>query len=105
MYLTILLCTLADCTGGVVQYFNDRECNQYLGSSSLASGQDACSASTSAAGILQTAFQKYQCSTSVSPDVLSSSVTTGSVFYLFLFLLYLISFYPLNLLPSNTLST
>ena len=69
----------ADCTGGVVQYFNDRKCNQYLGSSPLASEQNTCTASTATNGIITNAYETLQCSTSVSPELLASSVTSGLV--------------------------
>eukprot|EP01032_Pedospumella_encystans_P012482 gene12482-14442_t len=67
----------SDCTGGVVQYFNDRKCNQYLGSSPLRNEQNTCTASTTRNGINTKAYEILQCSTSVSPQFLASSVTSS----------------------------
>eukprot|EP00598_Pedospumella_elongata_P010610 CAMPEP_0185014970 /NCGR_PEP_ID=MMETSP1098-20130426/99589_1 /TAXON_ID=89044 /ORGANISM="Spumella elongata, Strain CCAP 955/1" /LENGTH=587 /DNA_ID=CAMNT_0027544079 /DNA_START=92 /DNA_END=1856 /DNA_ORIENTATION=- len=67
----------SDCAGGVVQYFNDRKCNQFLGSSPLASEQNTCTASTTRNGINTKAYEILQCSTSISPQFLASSVTSS----------------------------
>lgn len=65
----------------MVQYFNDRHCDLYLGSSSLADEQNVCSAQTSSGGEELNGYQQLTCSTSASPELFANSVTSGCVFY------------------------
>ena len=66
------------CTGGIVQYFGDKACTQFLGTTSMDGSDGPCIVSTdpSYSYLDHAVYQTTKCTTSQSPSESEQGLTT-----------------------------